>query len=181
MGGLPSRVQGVLGDTSLDRFDAVVVGSGAGGGIAARVLATNGLKVCILEAGANYFPGLDDPAPGNPRPVFANDELKLGARGLAAQQARVLEARNGLTDAELFVHSGRILRGTSRPFGAVNDRLNPPSVHAMTVRSEGRLATPTAHSIAASPPRTKGTRGDEIWMTHPMSTAPMGVVPNHAI
>ena len=53
MGGLPSRVQGVLGDTSLDRFDAVVVGSGAGGGIAARVLATNGLKVCILEAGAN--------------------------------------------------------------------------------------------------------------------------------
>ena len=98
MGGLPSRVQGVLGDTSLDRFDAVVVGSGAGGGIAARVLATNGLKVCILEAGANYFPGLDDPAPGNPRPVFANDELKLGARGLAAQQARV-EPRTFRTSA----------------------------------------------------------------------------------
>jgi gluconate 2-dehydrogenase alpha chain len=89
MASLPSRVPGVLGDTSLDRFDAVIVGSGAGGGIAARVLATNGLKVCILEAGPNWFPGLDDPAPGNPRPIFANDEIKSSVRGFLSWQARV--------------------------------------------------------------------------------------------
>ncbi|MDG2303732.1 MAG: GMC family oxidoreductase [Candidatus Binatia bacterium] len=86
---LPSGVPNVLGDTALDRFDVVLVGSGAGGGAAARVLATNGLKVCILEAGNNYFVGLDDPAPGMPRPLFSNDELKLTSRGLIHQQARV--------------------------------------------------------------------------------------------
>ncbi len=89
MARLPSRVPHVLGDTSLDRFDAVIVGSGAGGGIAARVLATNGLKVCVLEAGPNWFPGLDDPAPGNPRPIFANDEIKTSVRGFFSWQARV--------------------------------------------------------------------------------------------
>ncbi|MFM7737560.1 MAG: GMC family oxidoreductase [Alphaproteobacteria bacterium] len=89
MASLPSRVPGILVDTSLDRFDAVIVGSGAGGGIAARVLATNGLKVCILEAGPNWFPGLDDPAPGNPRPIFSNDEIKASVRGFFSWQARV--------------------------------------------------------------------------------------------
>jgi choline dehydrogenase-like flavoprotein len=86
---LPSSVPNVLGNTSLDRFDAVIVGCGAGGGIAARVLATNGQKVCILEAGSNYFPGLDDPAPGNPRTLYSSDELKLSARSFIQQQSRV--------------------------------------------------------------------------------------------
>ncbi|HTS62533.1 MAG TPA: GMC family oxidoreductase [Candidatus Acidoferrales bacterium] len=35
-------------------YDAVVVGSGAGGGIAAHILALAGAKVCMLEAGSNY-------------------------------------------------------------------------------------------------------------------------------
>ncbi len=86
---LPSRVPNILGETSLDRFDAIVVGFGAGGGAATRVLATNGLKVCVLEAGNNYFLGLDDPAPGNPVSLFSNDELKLTARELIRQQARI--------------------------------------------------------------------------------------------
>jgi choline dehydrogenase-like flavoprotein len=32
-------------------YDAVVVGSGAGGGMAARVLTAHGLKILLLEAG----------------------------------------------------------------------------------------------------------------------------------
>ena len=89
MASLPSKVPNVLGDTSLDRFDVVVIGSGAGGGAATRVLATNGLKVCVLEAGNNYWIGLDDPADGMPAPVFSSDEVKLSARELIRQQARI--------------------------------------------------------------------------------------------
>ncbi|MEA3208101.1 MAG: hypothetical protein QOE70_1158 [Chthoniobacter sp.] len=43
------------------QYDAIVVGSGAGGGMAAYVLTTAGLKVLMLEAGRNYEPATETP------------------------------------------------------------------------------------------------------------------------
>ena len=69
-----------VGNTSLTHFDVLIIGSGAGGGALAHVLTKNGLKVLVLEAGANWFQGLDGAAA--PIPAFAKDELKLNDRRL---------------------------------------------------------------------------------------------------
>lgn len=48
------------------KYDAVIVGSGAGGGMAAYVLAHAGLKVCLLEAGPMFDPKKDSNQLRNP-------------------------------------------------------------------------------------------------------------------
>ena len=51
---------------SSKEYDVIIVGSGAGGGMATKVLSEAGLSVAVVEAGPYY-----DPA--NPR---ANDAIK---------------------------------------------------------------------------------------------------------
>src|SRR5206468_8967390 len=77
-----------IGNRSLDRFDALVIGSGAGGGPVAYLLCTHGQKVLVLEAGANRFDGLDDPTRA-PVPRFSNDELKMSSRSFVAPDTLV--------------------------------------------------------------------------------------------
>lgn len=48
-------------------YDAVIVGSGAGGGMAAWVLASKGLRVLMLEAGRDYDPYEETPMFAVPR------------------------------------------------------------------------------------------------------------------
>ena len=44
---------------SKECFDAIIVGSGATGGWAAKELAEAGLRVAVVEAGRNLDPGRD--------------------------------------------------------------------------------------------------------------------------
>src|SRR5215475_14019642 len=101
--GATSSVPNVLGNTSLSTFDVLIIGSGAGGSAAAYVLTTAGLNVLILEAGDNLFPGLDDPTPGMPVPLYSNDEIKLSIRHFDTQdplvEPRTIRATSNQTAA----------------------------------------------------------------------------------
>jgi len=48
------------------KYDAIIVGSGAGGGMATYVLANAGLKVCLIEAGPMFDPAKDSNQLKNP-------------------------------------------------------------------------------------------------------------------
>lgn len=104
---LPSNIPGMLGNTELSRFDALIIGSGAGGSAAAYVLATAGQKVLMLEAGDNHFPGLDayDDRGGVPWPLYSNDEIKMSLRHFVFQDP-VVEPRSfrQTEDAVAYAH-----------------------------------------------------------------------------
>jgi choline dehydrogenase-like flavoprotein len=70
----------VLGNRALTTFDVCVIGSGAGGGMAAHALAAAGKNVLVLEAGPNPFPDLDKSGRLG-LPLHSNDELKYAVRG----------------------------------------------------------------------------------------------------
>jgi gluconate 2-dehydrogenase alpha chain len=78
----------VAGNASLDRFDVIVIGSGAGGSVVACMLASHGLRTLVLEAGPNHFEGLDDPT-RLPRAAFGSDELKLEGRDFLGPHSSV--------------------------------------------------------------------------------------------
>ncbi|MGZ3438256.1 MAG: hypothetical protein ACXVDD_02005, partial [Polyangia bacterium] len=85
-----------VGNRALTQYDVLVIGSGAGGGAVANVLCANGQKVLVLEAGPNYFVGLDDGST-QPSTLFANDEVKLATRNFITPDPTV-EPRTWRTD-----------------------------------------------------------------------------------
>lgn len=87
----------VTGNSALTQFDALIIGSGAGGSAVANILCKHGKKVLVLEAGQNHFDGLDDPN-RQPVPAFSNDELKFQFRGMLWPDPK-LEPRSWRTSA----------------------------------------------------------------------------------
>jgi choline dehydrogenase-like flavoprotein len=78
----------LFGNASLSRFDAIVIGSGAGANPVTFVLASSGFRVLVLEAGPCHFDFLDDPTQ-QPVPRFSNDELKVEHRTFIELHSRV--------------------------------------------------------------------------------------------
>ena len=119
-----------------DDFDVVIVGSGAGGGIAAYVLAKAGARVCVLEKG----PWL---GPAN----YGDDELRFGDRNFIEEDPLIEPRtfRNRPEDGEHLV-VGRVL-GISRcvgggtvHYGAVSFRLRPEDFRLARAKStRGRV------------------------------------------
>lgn len=79
-------------------FDVVIIGAGAGGGVAAWALAKKGLRVALVEKGRNPYPTLgQEELRGS---LFGNDELR--GRRFYAFQDPLLEPRlfrNGASEA----------------------------------------------------------------------------------
>ena len=46
--------------SSMDTYDVIIVGSGAGGGMASKILSESGLSVAVVEAGSDFDPAMEE-------------------------------------------------------------------------------------------------------------------------
>jgi choline dehydrogenase-like flavoprotein len=85
---------------------AVVIGSGAGGSMAARVLAKSGRfqRVTVLEKGPNYFKLLDHPDFRKVVTSFSNDEIKFGSRTGPQTSSDSVDDADPLLDPRRFIN-----------------------------------------------------------------------------
>src|ERR1700687_5039743 len=76
---------------------AIIVGSGAGGSVAAWALTAAGWEVLVLEKGRNLLPGLGTAA--GPSSLFSNDEVKQARSFEVQDPVRAPPPRRSQQDA----------------------------------------------------------------------------------
>src|SRR5258705_11028519 len=91
---------------------AVIIGSGAGGSMAALALAQSGRfdRITVLEKGPNYYQGLGQPNFDEMTVAFSNDEIKFGQRAGSGAAADSLDDSDLLLDPRSFRTSTGVVR-----------------------------------------------------------------------
>jgi choline dehydrogenase-like flavoprotein len=116
---------------SLPETEILIVGSGAGGGIAAWVLASAGYRVVVLEKG----PWLDES-------YFSNDEVKYGSRDFFTQDV-LIEPRTMRFDPNLpaqinhVASLSRCVGGGTVHYGGASFRFMPDNFRMATLYGRG--------------------------------------------
>jgi hypothetical protein len=154
-------------------YDAVVVGSGYGGAIAALRLAALGLRVCILERGHERLPG---EYPSDLTRIVANTQLHKGGERLTGRASSFFDLR---VEDRTFVWVGCGLGGGSlvnsnvaiRPDDRIFD-LFPPKFKSDPARIErafdaafemlAPLPTPGGESLGKTRALARGVEGTDV-------------------
>jgi choline dehydrogenase-like flavoprotein len=143
-------VDGTRAGLPIEDADFVIVGSGAGGGAAARVLAASGARVVVLEEGPRMRPGELGVSEGATRNRLFRNQGKQAAFGRAATpflQGRVVGGTTFVNSAIVWRLPVKVLERWHREFGLA-DGLPQAALDQAAARIEEELSVrPVADGV----------------------------------
>ncbi|HEV2998880.1 MAG TPA: GMC family oxidoreductase [Solirubrobacteraceae bacterium] len=147
---------GITGSRRL-RFDALVVGAGAGGAPVAKELAQGGMRVAILEEGPRFEPDRFNARPGQMTPLLYRDAgqtMTLGNVPILLPLGRGLGGTSLINSATCFRTPPAVLAMWGRRFGL--ESLTPETLDPFFRRVEREI------NVAKVPPEIAGRNAEVV-------------------